>query len=89
MSGGKSIFVRGKKICLFSTVTTLTTVTTITTLTTVTTITTLTTLTTVNTVTTVTTVTSNIVKYQMLLVYYSKGNFSQSLSTNQETSRLL
>ena len=75
-----------KKKKLFSTVTTLNTVTTITTVTTltivntVTTVTTVTTLTIVNTVTTVTTVTSNILKYQMLLVYYSKGNFSQRLT---------
>ena len=73
----------GKHICLVTTFTTVTTVTTVTTLTIVTT---------VNTVTTVTTVTTIIVKYQMLFLYSSKGNFSETSyngMTNQHTTRLL
>ena len=44
---------------------------------TITTVTTVTTVTTATTVTTVTTVRTIIVKYQMLLLYSRKGNFSQ------------
>ena len=50
----------------------------------VTTVTTVTTFTTVTTVTTVTAVTTIIVKYQMLLLYSSKGNFFTKF-TDQQT----
>ena len=47
---------------------------------TVTTVTTVTNVTIITSVTTVTTITTNIVKYQMLLLFSSKGNFFTSVS---------
>ena len=64
-------------------------VTTVTTVTTVTSVTTVTTVTTETTVTTVTTITNIIVKYQILHLYSSKGNFFTKVlrPTDRQTDR--
>ena len=59
---------------------------------TIATVTTVTTVTSVTTVTTVTTITTTIIKYKILLLYSSKGNFFTSLfnqPTNRPTTRLI